>query len=189
MSQKILAAAVAMFAATVPQMGSADDVEDALQFALEAYQAGDIKSAQEEVAFAAQLLQQLKTAGLSEFLPEALNGWVRNKEDDNATAAALGGSFAKATYHKEGESSYQVTIALMADNQMVVGFSAMFSNTALMGALGTVKRIGRQKVVVKDDEVQSMIDSRILIQITGNATLENKEAYFAEIDVRALAGF
>ena len=55
----------------------ADEIEDSLQMALEAYQAGDINVAKEEIDYAAQLIAQLKAAGLSEFLPGALPDWTR----------------------------------------------------------------------------------------------------------------
>ena len=56
-----------------------------------------------------------------------------------------------------------------------------------MGSMGKVKRINRQKVVItNDNEIQTLIDGRIMIQISGNADLEAKEAYFKAIDLKAL---
>jgi hypothetical protein len=66
----------------------------------------------------------------------------------------------------------------------------MFGNTALMGAMGQVKRINRQKVVItKNGELQALIDNRILVQIGGNASAEDKEAYFAAMDIKGLEDF
>ena len=60
-----------MVFAMLAQPAQADELEDALQMALEAYQAGDINTAKEEIDYAAQLIAQMKAVGLSEFLPEA----------------------------------------------------------------------------------------------------------------------
>ncbi len=66
----------------------------------------------------------------------------------------------------------------------------MFGNAALMGSMGKVKRIGRQKVVITNDgELQAMVDNRIFIQVTGRAPVEDKEAYFGAIDLAGLKDF
>lgn len=176
-------------AAALAWPAAADDFTDSIEAALEAYRDGDIKTAKEEIDFAAQLLAQMKAEGLKSFLPEALEGWER-KDDENdsgAMAAFGGGQMAAASYSRDGK---RVKVQLMADNQMVTALAGMFSNSAMMAAMGTVKRINRQKVIVtKQDEVQSLVDGRIMIQITGDADIEDKEAYFAEIDVKGLKEF
>ena len=100
----------------------ADEIEEALQMALEAYQAGDINAAKEEIDYAAQLIAQLKAVGLSGFLPDPLPDWTRVKgEDKTQTAALLGGGMtASATYTRGNDG---IDIQLMADNQMVTTIS------------------------------------------------------------------
>lgn len=167
----------------------ADEIEEALQMALEAYQAGDINAAKEEIDYAAQLIAQLKVVGLSGFLPDPLPDWTRVKgEDKTQTAALLGGGMtASATYTRGNDG---IDIQLMANNQMVTAMAAMFGNAAMMGSMGRVKRIKRQKVVITPQgELQAMINNRILVQITGRAPIEDKEAYFAAIDLRGLKEF
>jgi len=168
---------------------SADEVEEALQFALEAYQAGDIKTAREEVDFASQLLQQMKTAELADFLPDPMDGWNQQVSNDQS-AAALGASAAQATYLMDTDQSHQVTVQIMAGGQLVTSMAAMFGNTAVLSTMGTVKRIARQKAVVTSDgDVQALIDNRIMVQIGGTAPVEDKEAYFALINFRELENF
>jgi len=177
----------AVLAGTVP--ASADEVEDSLEAALEAYRAGDIAGAKEEVDFAAQLIAQQKAAGLAAFLPDALDGWEKSETDTGGAAAAMfgGGSMASATY--SGESG-RVEIQLMADNQIVASMGAMLGNPAMMGQMGTVKRKGRQKyVVTREGEVQALVDNRILVQVSGSADAAAKEAYFDAIDLKGLAAF
>ncbi len=176
------------FALTLP--ARADDVEASIDAALEAYRAGDIKTAKDELDFASQLLGQRKAAELKSLLPDPLPGWERQDDeagDTRAMAAFGGGQMAGASYTKGDES---VDIQVMADNQMVTAMGAMFSNAALMGSMGQVRRVGGEKVVVTPDgEMQAMLDGRIMIQITGSADAETKQAYFEAIDLEALKAF
>lgn len=181
--------AIALVLAMAAGPALADEVEDTLQAALEAWRAGDVSAAKEEVDYAAQLIAQQKAAGLSEFLPEPLEGWNREPGQDQtqATTAFGGGMMASALYTNETDD---VEIQMMADNQMVTAMAGMFGNAALMGQMGKLKRINRQKVVITPDgEIQAMVANRILIQISGTAPIEVKEEYFKAIDLKGLADF
>jgi hypothetical protein len=167
----------------------ADEVEDSLQMALEAYQAGDLNAAKEELDFASQLLSQMKAEGLSGYLPEALPGWTRAEGGDQSQAMAQfgGGVTASATYSRDQD---RIEVQLMAGNQMVTTMAGMFGNAAMMGSMGTVKRLKRQKVVINQNgDVQAMIDNRVFVQISGRAPTEDKEAYFEALDFRGLKDF
>ena len=182
-------AAAMVMAGLISVPAFADEVEDALKMALEAYQAGDIATAKEEIDFATQLITQMKADGLSGFLPDALEGWEREDDEDAGSAMTGfgGGMMAGARYTRDGDD---VNIEMMAENQMVTAMATMFSNPALMGSIGRVKRIGRQKVVVNNEgEIQALIDGRIFVQVTGSAPIEDKEAYFAAVDVEGLKDF
>lgn len=181
--------AITLAASLICLPAAADEVEDALKMALEAYQAGDIATAKEEIDFAAQLITQMKAAGLSGFLPEPLDGWSR--EEAPAGGGVMmgfgGGLMANARYVRDSDD---VSIEIMAENQMVTAMAAMFGNTAMMGSMGQVKRIGRQKVVITNEgELQALVDNRIFIRVSGSAPIEDKEAYFAAIDLKGLEDF
>lgn len=170
---------------------AADEVEEALELALEAYRAGDLAMAQEELDFASQLIKQQKASALGEYLPEALSGWVRQDEGTGGGGGPFGGMMASATYLSEGEGDRKrVGVQIMANSQMVSTMATMFANPAMLGSQGELKRIGRQKVILtKQGELQAVIDNRILVSIDGNAAPGDKEAYFEAIDLRALADF
>lgn len=182
-----LAAALAAIHLAAP--AGADEVEDALEAALDAYRAGDMAVAQEEIDYAGALLSQMKAEGLAGFLPEAMEGWTREDGETQALGAAMfgGGMTAEARYVRDDRS---VTIALMADNPMVAAMAGMFENAAALGSIGKVKRINRQKVVITPDgELQALVGRRIMVSIDGDAPIEDKEAYFAAIDAAALKEF
>ena len=183
-------APTALLALALALPARADDVEASIDAALEAYRAGDIKTAKQELDFASQLLGQRKAEELRSLLPEPLPGWERQDGetgDAQAMAAFGGGQMAGASYSKGAET---VDIQIMADNQMVTAMGAMFTNPALMGSMGTVKRIGDEKAVVSPDgELQAMVDGRIMVQITGSADADTKTAYFEAIDLEKLKAF
>lgn len=183
-----LFAALIAVAPAVP--ASADDVEASIDAALQAYRAGDIKTAKEELDFAAQLLGQRKAEELRSLLPEPLPGWQR-QDGDAADAQGMvafgGGQMAGASYTKGSDT---VEIQIMADNQMVTAMGAMFSSAAMMGSMGEVKRIGGEKALITPEgELQALVDGRIMVQITGSANAETKQAYFEAIDLEALKAF
>lgn len=187
MMVRVLAALFAAFLVCLP--AQADEVEESIAAALEAYRAGDIKGAKEEIDFAAQLIGQLKAEGLSEFLPAALDGWTREEGDDSTQSMAAfgGGQMAEARYTNGSDS---VEIQLMADNQMVTAMGAMFSNVALMGSMGKVKRLNGEKIVITPQgEIQTLVANRIMVQISGSADTEAKEQYFSAIDMDGLKAF
>lgn len=170
-------------------MAQTDEIEEGLELALEAYRAGDIAAAKEEIDYVAQLLNQMKAEGLAAFLPEPMEGWTREEGENQSAAMGIfgGGLAASATYTRDRD---RVEIQLMAENQMVTSMAAMFANTATMGAMGKVRRIRRQMVLENQQgELQAVIDNRVFVQVSGSAPAEDKLAYFEAIDLRGLKDF
>ncbi|MEM7498835.1 MAG: hypothetical protein AAF371_12685 [Pseudomonadota bacterium] len=182
------AAAAALFLAAVPAM--ADEVEQTLQAALDAYRAGDVATAQQEVDFAASLLAKMKAESLAAYLPDALEGWQITEENAGAQMAAMMGGGLVANRSYQGPDGENVDITLMADNPMVASLGAMFGNAALAGSMGEMRRIaGQRAVVTPDGEINAMVANRFLVQVAGSATVEDKESYFGAIDFEALGQF
>ncbi len=163
----------------------ADEIEDALRAALAAYEAGDIAGAQEDAAYAAQLLAQKKAAGLEQFLPEALPGWTRSMGETQAHAAMMfgGGMTTQASYRDE--EGKNVEIQLLADSPL----ASMFANPAMMSMFGQVRRINRVNFAISPEgEIQGMVGS-VLVQVSGSASEEDKIAHIEQMDLRGLAAF
>jgi len=182
-------AAIAMAAVLLGLPAQADDIEESIDAALEAYRGGDIKGAREELEFASQLLSQLKAEGLRAFLPDPLPGWEREDGDGDASGfAAFGGGQAASAEYRTGSDT--VEIQIVADNQMVGAMAGLFSGASMMGAAGEVRRISGQRVTIDSDgNLQTMIDKRIMIQISGSADEAMKAEYFSKIDVDGLKDF
>lgn len=177
----LVAAALAMSVSTA----QADDITEALESAIQAYEDGDTQYALEELEFAKQLLQAMKTDELVQFLPDAPDGWSRevNTEMNAGLAFMGGGSGAEATYDGDGQS---ITITMMADNPMVAGMAGMIGNAGLMGA--QVERLGRQKFMIMEGEISGLVDNRILIQASGG-DVDDMLELLETMDFRALGKF
>ena len=176
-------------AAGLGSASAADEIEDAIAAGLEAYRAGDVAGAREELDYAATLLGQKKAAGLAAFLPPAFDGWTRSDGDASAAGAALfgGGLNASADYTRGAD---MVEIQIMADSPMVAGMGAMLGNPAMMATQGEVRRVGRQRyVVTADGGVMALVGGRALVQLSGSAAREDKIAYFEAIDFAGLEAF
>lgn len=171
----------------LPTAALADDIEDALNAALEAYRDGDPRFALEELDFARSKLLELKADALTGFLPEAPSGWRMEIDDDMGAGMAMlgGGSGAAASYYPEGGGS-AITITLMADSPMVTGMAAMINNAGAMGA--SIERVGRQKFAVQDEQMIGLVANRVLVQAEGG-DVETLMPFLEAMDFRALAGW
>lgn len=176
---------VLVFLALAQSPVLADEVADALREALRAYELGDVAVAREEAEYAVQLLAQQKAEGLTVFLPQALPGWSRAVGEGQAhTGAMFGvGLTASATYI--GPDGQQFEIQLLADSPI----AAMFANPAMMGAFGQVRRINRVNFAVDPQgDIQGMV-GKVLVQVSGSASVADKTAYLEKMDLRALAAY
>jgi len=166
----------------------ADEVTDALQNAIEAYQEGDIGYALEEMAYAEGLMLAIKAEGLAAFLPEPPAGWTREIDANAGAAMGMlgGGSAAGATYSGDGES---FSITFTADSPMVTAMAGMFGNAAMLSATGgSLVRVGREKFADQNGELTGLIDNRVLIQASG-APVAVMVPILETIDFRELARF
>ncbi len=178
----LLALGLAAGAATP---ASADDVTDAIDNALAAYADGDIQETLEELAFATQLLNEMKASSLGAYLPPALPGWTKEDSADFGAGMAMfgGGTGAEATY--SGPSG-RFSITIISDSPMIVAMAAAFANPGMIG--GTLTRVGRERFVEQDGELSGLIDNRILVQASGGE-LSDMIAHLEQMDFRELEDF
>jgi hypothetical protein len=181
-----LPAALAVALAAMPVF--ADEFTDVIDGALEAYDDGDISIAREELDYAIKLLAMMKSESLADFLPEALPGWTKTEGsggDAGAMAILGGGTTASAEY---SNGSNNISMTLMADSPLVSGMAAMITGMASMGG-GKPVRIQRTQFGVNDDEMQGVVNKRVMVTLSGNASVEDKKAYLEMMDLKALGNF
>lgn len=184
-SLRLTLAAACLALAALP--AAADEVSDTIQSALDAYTEGDVAYATEELNFALQLLKEMRAGDLQSFLPEPLDGWTREIDEGAAAGLAMmGGTGAAATYISGSDN---FTISVLMDSPMVTGMAAMFSNPALAASGGgKMVRVGREKFVSMDGDLNGLIGNRVFVQADGDNT-DAIVAHLETMDFRALAQF
>lgn len=179
--------ALPWFAAPGP--ARADEVGDAIAEAGRAWQGGDGAAARAALEEALQLLAQRAAAGLAAALPAPLPGWTAAAAESSAAAAGLlgGGTQASRAYRNaEGRS---LRIQVMSDSPLMAQLGMILTNPAMAGMVGKLIRIGPQRAVqTNDNEIQMLVDNRILVTVTGDAPLDAKLAYARAVDIAALSG-
>ncbi|MFC1882561.1 hypothetical protein ACFL2S_13840 [Thermodesulfobacteriota bacterium] len=194
---KILVLVLASFLCSVAAY--ADEVLEAIQEATEAYNEKAYTEAVESLEYAKQLIQQLTSEGLKNFLPKPLEGW-KAKEAKSQNLGMMGGSagieqeYWKAGSGKQGRS--RVTMTIMGESPMFQGMMNMF-NPAIAGSTGgKLQKIKRNKAIVKysadnrDGEIMVNVDKKYLVIIKGsNVDKEDLMNYAKALDYRGLKSF
>lgn len=195
MKTTIALSLIATFAcAAFTLAAESDPVLETIQEAMEYYEEGDYAGAAGTLDYAAQLIRQKRGEGLTDFLPEPLEGWAAEKATSQAAGAAMfgGGTSAEREYSKDEAS---VTILIMTDSPMLQGIGMMLSNPMFAGADGgKLVRINKQKALVKYDEsdrsgsINLVVAGAVLVTIEGDQVeLEDLMAYGKAIDYKKIA--
>ena len=177
----------------------ADEVLEAIQEAMEAYNEKAYTEAVESLDYAKQLIQQLTSEGLKNFLPKPLEGW-QAKEAKSQNFGMMGGSagieqeFWKAGSGSQGRS--RVTMTIMGESPMFQGMMNMF-NPAIIGSTGgKLQKIKRNKAIVKysldnrDGEIMINVVKKYLVIVKGsNVDKEDLMNYAKAVDYKGLKSF
>lgn len=164
----------------------ADDVTEVVEEAMQAYADGDIKGAMSDLEFAIELLNQMASAGLEQYLPEAQDGWTMEIDRESGAAMAMmgGGTFAGGIYSNDDGEEF--TIQILAGGPLVASMGAMFG----LAAQGRLVRIQREKFSIGDDEITGMVGDNVMIKVEGYEVDEAiMLAHLETMDMKALADF
>lgn len=173
------------FALCVALPAMADEFTDTLESALKAYRDGDVKTASDDLGYATKLLGSQKAEALAKFLPAAPAGWTREDAapDDSGIGMAVfgGGTTVSATYSKADSSA---EISLIADSPLVASMGAALKFA--QGAAGKPFRIQRVEFADMDGELQGLVNDRVLVSVSGDASAEDKKALLEAMDLAGL---
>ena len=177
----------------------ADEVLDAIKEATEAYNEKAYTEAVESLDYAKQLIQQLTSEGLKNFLPKPLEGW-KAKEAKSQNLGMMGGSagieqeYWKASSGNQGRS--RVTMSIMGESPMFQGMMAMFNPAIAGSAGGKLQKIKRNKAIVKysmdnrDGEIMINVVKKYLVIVKGsNVDKEDLMNYAKAVDYKGLKSF
>jgi len=169
----------------------ADEIEDILGEAKQAYTKGDYVQVKEDLNYVLELLKQKKGDSLKTMLPEALNGWIaEDAKAETAGSAMFGGGTSIDRVYKKDDST--VTISIITDSPLMQSIGMMIANP-MFASGGKLKRINREKTMIKynpkqkSGEITLIIDKRFMISVKGkNVTEEDLINYTKEIDFKKL---
>ena len=170
----------------------ADDVTDQIQEGLKAYEKGDLDTATIALDSASSMIREMQAGGLSNILPEPIEGWTAEEaETSTAGAAMLGGGLeASRSYRKDDE---QVEISIIGNSPMLQAMSMMFTNPAMLGGDTKLVVIDGRKVIQDKQEhsLQTMVNNNFLVSVEGDdlTSDDSVKAYFQSIDFEALETF
>lgn len=169
----------------------ADDVTETMEEALSAYNKGDYAQATEDITYVLELIKQKKGKNLKTYLPEALEGWKADEAKSETAGAGMlgGGTTLSRSYHKD-ES--QITIEIITDSPLLQSIGMMIANP-MFASGGELKRINREKVMIKYNEKQEsgdislVLDKRFMITVKGKKiSKEDLINYAKAIDFKKL---
>lgn len=165
----------------------ADEISEAITEAGRAWQSGDAVAARTALEEAVQLLAQRAAAGLGQALPAPLPGWTAEEPETSAATGLFGGATQASRTYRNGQDQ-DVRIQVTSDNPIVAQLAMVYANPAMAGAMGKLVRIGSQRAIqTNDNEIQMLVDNRVLVSINGDAPMEAKLAYARAIDLTKLS--
>ncbi len=174
----------------------ADEVDDQIEAARQAYASGELRGAVDMLNFAVAKIQEQMTAKLLELLPEPMEGWTADaaQSQTGGMAAMITGTTLNRRYAREDGA--EITLNLMADSPMMPMLTMAMSMPFVMQSNQDMKTYsfkGHRGVVEhaadsSDYEITLMIGNRLVIQGKGTklAEIEPIEAYFEQLDLEAI---
>jgi hypothetical protein len=186
-TRHLLPVLLATLVATPPL--HADEFTEVLEEAIRSYETGDHDAVRADLDYAEILLDEMKAEGLAAHLPEAMPGWEKSEAQAEGIGAGIGrlagGTSAAAAYsHPDGS----LTISLVADSPVLASVSAVISRLATATG-GRPLRIQEIEFVENGGRLQGMVENRILVTVSGDASFESKKAYLQALDLQALRDF
>jgi hypothetical protein len=180
--------ALAALPLLLPVAALADDVSDALAEATRADQAGQVAAARTAMEEALQLLAQRTADGLGSALPNALPGWQGEKVETQSAGLAFMGGGSQASRSYQNGTGQNVQIQVTADSPVLAQLGMIMANSAMAGAMGKLIHVGSQRAIqTNNNEIQMLVNNRILVVINGSASNEDKLAYAQAIDLTKLS--
>ena len=190
----ILLAAAALLSVSVPTV--ADEVTDQIGVAQQAYEAGNLGQAVDELQYAIAQIQEKLKADYVKLLPEPLAGWTADEPvaQSGGIAALAGGSMMSRDYRKDSGES--VSLQIMSGGAMTQAFQMMLSNPMFMQMDPGTKmyRLKGNRGVLKHEpgtnswEITLMLRNGTMIQASGEGLADKGpvEAYLKAVDLKAV---
>ncbi len=157
------------------------DFNSSLDSARDAFEAGDLSAAIRFLDYARQVAQGTE---LEQFLPKPQSAWRREIVAYGLPAvwssmySGVNGSAVKAEYLADGT---QIEITLISEQLMLNGLMLPFDGSATIG--------GQMFMQVEGEDLLHARIGRVIVWITGTATMADKTALIEQMDFQALEAY
>jgi len=138
-------------------------------------------------------MHAVPTSGGHPFVRWTMPPWCMTNTDCSVTptaptnAAAMFGGGVQAERGYTNADGQQVRIQVMVDSPLVAQMAGLYAIPAMAAMMGKLVRIGGQQAVVNEQgEIQMLVDSRVLVTVTGDAPAEAKQKYAEAVDLAKL---
>lgn len=182
MSIRALAVALCLLGSAGPGR-AADDVLEAIDAALKAYQGGDLTGTKQQLDVAAALVGRRNAEGFAAVLPQPLPGWTADRPQISMVGAmGFGASQASRTYvNTKGD---QVEIQITGDSSVIAQMATFLANPAIAGPMGKIGRVGNLRAIVgPGGDLHMVVAGKFLVLVQGKASAADKLSYGQAVDV------
>jgi len=175
----------------------ADEIIDQIEMGRQAYEAGELRQAKDELQYAIAQIQELLDNQYVKLMPEPLPGWVGEPaQAQTAGMAMMGGGTQLSRAYRNNATGESVELSLVADSPFLQAMSMMLSNPMMMRSEPGTKlyRLGKHRGMIKNPpgsdrwEISLMLANRILVQVQGDGLKDQSpaEAYLKALDLDAV---
>jgi len=189
-----LAAVLAASLMTITPLSYADEITDQIEMAKQAYEAGELRQAKDELQYAIAQIQELLDNQYVKLMPEPLPGWVGEPaQAQTAGMAMMGGGTQLSRAYRNDATGESVELSLVADSPFLQAMTMMLSNPMMLRSEPGTKlyRLGKHRGMIKNPpgsdrwEINLMLANRILVQVQGDGLKDQApaEAYLKALDL------
>lgn len=170
---RALALPLATVSLLLASAATADEIEDALNAALTAHKAGDLKATTTAVQKAVGFLQTKAAAGLSAALPSEIGIWKAGKLESQSLEGAGGGHSLRRSYRhgdKDKGEERRGTVVITVDSPLLEKVTSFLTNPEIGALLGAKPvSVGSHKAVYieKQGILQFIVNQRFLVAVEG----------------------
>lgn len=180
-----------------PSLPYADETIDQIDAAKQAYQAGQLRQAVQELQFALSQIQEKLDQEYTKLMPGPLEGWSAEvPQAQTAAIAMMGGGTQVSRRYSRGDRGESVELRILADSPLLQVMSMMLSNPMMMRSEPGTKpyRLGKHRGLIKNQtgsmewEINLMVSGRILVQAVGQGMQVSQalEDYLKTLDLEAV---
>ena len=180
MRKRMMQSLLVAMAFVLAQSAAADAVQDSIDAARKAYEAGKYNEAIKELEFAAQMVRQKQAKQLEAVFPAPLADWsARKPKVQVAGRAFLGGGISASRVYEKGDA--RITIEITMNSPLLQTFLGFVGNPMFVGPDQQLVRVQGHRALLKFDpsaksgELTLAVERKVLVAVRGRG-IDSEEA-------------